>query len=690
MDTALSRTSTDSSRRGPIHDKTSYGIIATPPSPTNTSPTLTQSTSKSTSTPSTSPPLPTTPRSGRSRTRYPELGRVPLHRRGTSKTYERLEDLLREAGYKETRVFTPEEKRNETQRDDLSSGQRAGVRESVGALMGYLAGFMPNAAANRSTASLGASPEEGQAYSPPASPLAQRQTHKQKQRQDTSSSSEPHTPSPLSSRMTSSMESLEPTPRPSRHRPPSRSATPVPASSMYSHSQSSQQDLHRPLMTHRSSAQSYTSATSRRPPFQTRPSQTSLYHRSSDRLPTAGPSNQSMGPPPRPSRAHAYLRHMASAPNMPVPKRPGSLPPVPAQYLPRRDVDNGDTEDAEPPLPRTWLESVARAVLFGGVGAYIGGPSVVDPPSQAVVKTLRATRSSLSQTSSAKHPGKQPVRSGLSDQTNIKKSGAGANELLFVPPELFARLERGRAATSKGEVSRTRVVCRSAPVSRASSVVRGVGGGGGEDGKEKRDRIGKESEQGRGRARGRAVERDRVPSLANTRTEGDAWVAPKRVKKDMGSARSRYLSGWGMEVESSDGDEGGVSCSSEEEEDGELNLAKMLVNPKRQHSIKSLRKHLRPPGGEEGTAKVVGMSAGRTMTPGSAQGSRSGSVRRRMPEDRDWGGSEVEDWGRGWLRKGARRRNSEEEDDDESYAAKFLGDGRGERKTKPPTVDLRL
>ncbi len=35
----------------------------------------------------------------------------PLHRRGKSKTYERLEDLLREAGYKETRVFTPEAER---------------------------------------------------------------------------------------------------------------------------------------------------------------------------------------------------------------------------------------------------------------------------------------------------------------------------------------------------------------------------------------------------------------------------------------------------------------------------------------------------------------------------------------------------------------------------------------------------
>lgn len=33
------------------------------------------------------------------------------HRRGTSKQYESLEDLLTAAGYKETRIFTPESER---------------------------------------------------------------------------------------------------------------------------------------------------------------------------------------------------------------------------------------------------------------------------------------------------------------------------------------------------------------------------------------------------------------------------------------------------------------------------------------------------------------------------------------------------------------------------------------------------
>ena len=51
-------------------------------------------------------PNDTPPRQSRSRTCYGDLGRIPLHRRETSKTYEWLQDLLKEAGYKETRVFT--------------------------------------------------------------------------------------------------------------------------------------------------------------------------------------------------------------------------------------------------------------------------------------------------------------------------------------------------------------------------------------------------------------------------------------------------------------------------------------------------------------------------------------------------------------------------------------------------------
>ncbi|KZT10304.1 uncharacterized protein LAESUDRAFT_721651 [Laetiporus sulphureus 93-53] len=84
-----------------------------------------------------------TPLRGRTTSRYPpslsrgDPGRVPLHRRGTSKTYECLEDLLREAGYKETRIYTPETEREER--------RRGNVRGGVDTVVGYLASWMPSA-----------------------------------------------------------------------------------------------------------------------------------------------------------------------------------------------------------------------------------------------------------------------------------------------------------------------------------------------------------------------------------------------------------------------------------------------------------------------------------------------------------------------------------------------------------------
>ncbi|KZS95939.1 hypothetical protein SISNIDRAFT_483353 [Sistotremastrum niveocremeum HHB9708] len=73
--------------------------------------------------------LPVTPVRGR--TRYPATlskddAKSRTKRNGAPQTYERLEDLLREAGYKETRVFTPE-----TDRADIAQGtDGSGIRTS--------------------------------------------------------------------------------------------------------------------------------------------------------------------------------------------------------------------------------------------------------------------------------------------------------------------------------------------------------------------------------------------------------------------------------------------------------------------------------------------------------------------------------------------------------------------------------
>ncbi|RDB30256.1 hypothetical protein Hypma_007300 [Hypsizygus marmoreus] len=689
---------------------TSYNII--PPSPTNTSPTLTQSTSNSNSasTPSTSPPQPITPRSSRSRTRYPDLGRVPLHRRGTSKTYERLEDLLREAGYKETRVFTPEGERgggpsSERHGNTSDSEGRGSIRGGVGALVGFLAGFIPSTAPSRSSSAMGMNRDDDQTrdlpskssphvYSPPASPLAHRHLQKDKLKEGTPSSSE----SP--SIMTSSMESLEPTPRPSRRRPTSsRSTTPVASIPPHSHSHQSYQ---RPqYLVHRASDQYSNTSSHYGPHLQVQPSYTSLRQQAVNQLPSAGPSQQPIAHP-RPSRAGAYLRHMASAPN--IPKRPSSTP-ARNQYTRRTLVLNDSDSDAarnenrsnaEPPLPRTWLESVARAVLFGGMGAYIGGPPAVDatpplPQHQSLAvrgKSLRPTRSSLSQVSPqprrTKHLRPQISRSGLSDRTNTKTHVSG--EAFLAPPELFMRIERGRAGMSEGEVSRTRVVCRSAPASRASSRVRGAEEG--EDGKEKRDRGGvregkeRERERAKMRWRGRkeGKEGNRVPSLANTNTEGDELWLTGHKNKAKRKEGNRYLSGWGLEPDSSSSeDDERVSSSSEDE--GELDLARILVPPKRQNSIKSLRKHLDDDSvgtrGASGATPAPGaIRSGRGMTTGLARGSRSGSIQQSIREDTDWDGSEAEEWGRGWVRRGARRRGGKDLDGEgeETHAVGFLAD----------------
>ncbi|KAF8519441.1 hypothetical protein JB92DRAFT_3112405 [Gautieria morchelliformis] len=85
--------------------------------------------------------VPHTPERGRGRTRYPaylshqldDAGkpRPLLHRRGTSHMYETLEDLLKEAGYKETRVFTPEVERREAERENGQKRDASGVGGAV-------------------------------------------------------------------------------------------------------------------------------------------------------------------------------------------------------------------------------------------------------------------------------------------------------------------------------------------------------------------------------------------------------------------------------------------------------------------------------------------------------------------------------------------------------------------------------
>jgi hypothetical protein len=179
---------------------------------------------------------------------------------------------------------------------------------------------------------------------------------------------------------------------------------------------------------------------------------------------------------------------------------------------------------------------------------------------------------------------------------------------------------------------------------------------------EKRAKVGKSREPTR---RGRRDEKNRLPSLADTKAEGDIWVK-KRDKSPTAAGSNRYLSGWGMDPNSDDdGDDQGKSSS---EDDGELNLAQMLVPPKRQNSIKSLRKHL-----DSSSSAGNGMIKGRSRVRGPPIGAdrRSAGGRQTILED-GWDGSDTEEL----MRKGYRRKNSGEGDEDEEYPG-FLADGRG-------------
>ena len=610
---------------------------------------------------------------------------MPLHRRGTSKTYECLEDLLKEAGYKETRIFTPE-----TERSDSGDGHggareshesRLTVRDGMEAVVGFFAGLLPGAMTSKTSlhipsesrsdgpAQLTTSP---QYYSPPLSPLADHTLR----RQDIGGGYG-LTDAPTPTTMTSSIESLgEPSPRLSRRHKSRINNFP---STVHPHAH--------PPPSHNASNPSSQ-------PMQKQSSRSSLRHQAMQQHFSVVS--------PRPSRAGV---HMSSASS--VPPRPNSTPAHmsrPAIFVSDSDSSSthtlrvkhdGDYSD-QPPLPPSWLESVARAVLFGGTGAYIGGPSsfishepLTGPPSLKA-PVLRSTRSSLSQVSSRRSKyHRQPInrRSGLSDQTNSLTTLTSDSRSTFLgPPLLFSQIERGRSGRSEGEVSKTRVVCRSAPGSRNGSVTR-IGDI--DDGKERWRERDRNSRNKR--------EKDRLPSLARTQAEGDVWDQGRHetgIRGNNGGSNNnihRYLSVWGADADS---EAGSSANASSEEDDGELDLARILVPPKRQKSIKSLRKHLASEAGSGPGAHTslksyaarsgsTGRRAGREMNvpvSGSNGGNgHGGYVPRRVPSilqrqqtEEDWDG-ENQEWGGGWVRQGVRNRESEDDDVD-SFVGIFRED----------------
>ncbi|KAA1473658.1 hypothetical protein DENSPDRAFT_903269 [Dentipellis sp. KUC8613] len=506
------------------HPSTSTQPQSPPPMPAPSHPNL-----QATTNPHTPP---------RGRARYGALSRdpsrVPLHRRGTSKTYERLEDLLREAGYKETRVFTPEAERVEA----AAQAQERGSMRGVGAVVGFLAGLVQGQTATPtpqppSQPQHKAAEDAGAAHwSPPASPLA----HKQQR--------------------------TKPSPRP----PPIFTTSPSPSPSSASSSAPS------------SAARPLAHAQLRRL-RQQRPASDRRGDDSDGGSPTMRPQFSMPGDA---SPARAYLRHMASAPNMVRRVQ---------QRVPRCEGD-------VPPMPPSWLETVARALLGAPVGASVGGPG------SSRASTVRGVA----------------AFGGAGERGRGRERGVERGR---ARPALMMGASAGRARESPGVVVARHVVCRSAPASRDGSRVR--------EGAVRRledadtGTVRGRGKKGKGKARARRGGAEAGPSLkGRVEDEGEGWMAPRP---------GVVVSLHGVESDEDEDDE--------DDDEGELDLARLLVHPKRQQSIQSLRRHLRPASTIEGVGAKTWLPEDDDLhdhdgDPPGRRPRRGESSRRASVEEGEW------------------------------------------------------
>ncbi|KAJ7484704.1 hypothetical protein FB451DRAFT_1555147 [Mycena latifolia] len=408
--------------RRTLHDKTSYNILPTPPSPTritSPSPSLSPSNSNSAGS-STEPTTPPSRPRGRSRPLYPEsIGRVPLHRRGTSKTYERLEDLLREAGYKETRIFTPETERTVPQEEMKSP--------TIGAsFVGFLSNLVPNRSASLKREE---EPEVSvQVYSPPTSPSLSR-TPRPSGSHATHNATSQQQPRRNSNAPTTATKEQPPTRRSSNAVNPSGPLSP--RRSIVDMQQRQRVDsVIAPLPTDYQQLPLHQ-------PVPARPiNRYYQHHPSSSRGSGVASPPPTPAHHPTPTRASTYLRHMTSYDR----GRPQSTPPTYA-----RVTDDAEEESLlSPTLPRMptgWMDNVKRAREYFAVPPL---PPISGSP--APVPGAKLGRSVSAKT-----------RGRLSDRTNA-----------HAPPLLTTRLTTARAPRSESQVSASRVVCRS----RGSSPVR--------------------------------------------------------------------------------------------------------------------------------------------------------------------------------------------------------------------------
>src|SRR6266404_1675284 len=166
------------------------------------------------------------------------------------------------------------------------------------------------------------------------------------------------------------------------------------------------------------------------------------------------------------SPARAYLRHIASAPNIPRRRLPGQHAPPPVLKKSTISLKDNLNAQAPRPLPPSWLEAVARTIL--GFGARTQRSDTMDSPRQPRIEPLR---NSTSRSSTIRGYGRstRSCRAATSGDTAGRQRGRSilTNQAVSQPPTMQAT----RSQASLGEVIKMNVVCRSAPASRSSSVV---------------------------------------------------------------------------------------------------------------------------------------------------------------------------------------------------------------------------
>lgn len=264
----------------------------------------------------------------------------------------------------------------------------------------------------------------------------------------------------------------------------------------------------------------------------------------------------------------------------------------------------------QPPLPSNWFDSVTKAVLGSSSSVtHVGGPS---------------------------HTARHDHRPTRATKENRPVPHSIKNKVRPVTGYL-------RAETAPGAVNTVRVVCRSAPASRSSSRIGA--------------RLMSVSDKGKTRdssiprfTKSRSAQSD-VPSLANTRLENDAW-------------NFQWQDGERVSSVATDDE------YSDEDEEGELDLARILVPPKRQKSIRSLRQHLH----RSESARALRGDTLRPLSPWS-------------PHDDDDRGKR-----RGTTRSKSRRGSMEDEHDEYGTAWDLHGyehPGPKKRKTLPGTWSNR-